>query len=99
MTTSDRPTSTPSAAKVATAKGAAVGNVISMITELVACIVAAWLCSIGKLTSVETIGVIAFALGGPVISKARGKPPQSSLIGVIAFLPAVKAVILKTPFI
>lgn len=78
---------TPPAAKVVTAKGAAVSNVIGQLTELAAVFCAAYLLSIGKLSEDHFMYVLGAAILGPAVSKIRGVPAASSLSLIGAFLP------------
>ncbi len=82
------PSSTlPPQAKVATATGAAVSNVIAQLTELAVVFGAIWLRSEGQLSEDHLIYVVIAAIVGPGIAKIRGLPGASSLVTLAVALP------------
>jgi len=85
----NRPTSTPPEAKLATAVGAAMTQVVAQLTELLFVAGAAWLRSIDKLSEDNLIWVLA-ALVGPAASKIRGVKMTSTAVTMLALLPVLK---------
>lgn len=77
--------SDPPSVKIINARGIVVQMIIAQVAELVGIGVAAWLLSIGKLTSTEFLGAVGYCMSGTVIGKARGKAvvPATALLTVV----------------
>ena len=80
------PSSTPPQAKVATAAGAAVANVLGMLIELAVVGGAIWLRSINMLSE-DHLMYAGAALIGPGVARIRGTPSASSLVTLAVVLP------------
>jgi len=77
----------PPQAKVVTAKGAAISNVIAQLTELAVVFSAVWLRSIDQLSEEYMMYALGAAIIGPGVSKIRGVPGVSSLATLAVGLP------------
>jgi len=78
---------TPTAAKVATAKGAAISGVLAQLTEVVVAACAAWLRSTDHLTEQNFLLIVAAVIIGPGVAKIRGVVPTATLALVWGALP------------
>ena len=87
--------SNPPDAKVATATGAAIANVIAILIELTIAVGASWLLNAGRLSEANWMVIAGACLVGPAASKIRGVPPIASTITVALALPAALSVAAK----
>lgn len=83
----DRPTSTPPAAKVIREWGSIIITALGSLAEIVAMLAATTMLYYDKIDSMMWGGVMAWCVGGNVIGKARGKTPvpaTNAAIGLAA---------------
>ena len=80
---------TPTAAKVATAKGAAISGVLAQITEVAVAVGAVWLRSIDQLSEQNLLYIFLAVVIGPGVAKIRGVAPTATLPLMLGLLPLV----------